>query len=68
MIKDIIHLFVIVYVRIRVSKFDVNYGISLDFPEAPNENVNSCLQSAPPLAYLLLLYAKDLMDEVLAMY
>ena len=31
-IQYLIHWFMLVVVRIRVSKYDVNYGVSLDFP------------------------------------
>ena len=30
--QDLIHWFMFVGVRIRVSKYDVDYGVSLDFP------------------------------------
>ena len=58
----------VVGVCVRVSKSDVDHGISLAFPYASNENVNYCIQSAIPLTYLLLLYAADLVDERLAAY
>ena len=31
-IQELIHLFLTVGVHVRVYKYDVNYGVSLDFP------------------------------------
>ena len=46
----------LVGVRVRVSKYDSNYGVSLDLPQYPNDNVASDLQSTHPITYLLLEY------------
>ena len=61
-VQELIHWFLPVGICVQVSKLDINYGISLGFPYSLNEYVISCLQSAPPLTYLLLLYAAALVN------
>ena len=54
MIQEIVHWIIILGVRISINKYDVDDGISLDFSKAPDENITSCLQSAPPLTCIIL--------------
>ena len=42
-IQELIHWFVLVGVRVRASKYDDEYGISLDLPEPSDENIISCI-------------------------
>ena len=43
-IQDIIHWLILAGIRVSVSKSDLSYGVSLDFPQAPDDNITSCLQ------------------------
>ena len=48
LIKELFHWFLPVGVCVRVSKSDVNYGVSMDLTESPEEDVTSGLQFEPP--------------------
>ena len=52
-VHEIIHWLVLVGVRVRVSKYNVNYGVSMDLPHAPNYNSTSYLQSTSTLTQIL---------------
>ena len=52
--QDLIHTYVLVGVRVSVSKSDGDDVVSLDFPLASDKNIASCLQSAPLSTYHLL--------------
>ena len=50
--QEISHWFLSVDVCVRVAKYDVDYGVILDFPYALYEDVILCIQSSPPLTYI----------------
>ena len=52
--QDHYHWLLLVGVTAWVPQSYVNYCLILTFPQAPDEDVTLCLQSAPPLTYLLL--------------
>ena len=54
MIQERFHWILIVGVTVRPPKSEVNNGIIMTYPEAPDEDVSSSLQSPPTLTYLLL--------------
>ena len=54
----------LVGIRVSVSKFHVDYGVSLAIQEGLNEHITSCLQPITSLLYILLRYAVSLVDEV----
>ena len=39
--QEIIHWIILVVIRVRVSKYDVDYGVSLDLPYASDEKATS---------------------------
>ena len=67
-IQELVHWFILVVVRIHILKPGVGYGDSLYLPQALDEKIASCLQSAPPLTYILLLSAASLVDEGFSTY
>ena len=67
-IQELVHWFILVVVRIHILKPGVGYGDSLYLPQALDEKIASCLQSAPPLTYIILLSAASLVDEGFSTY
>ena len=54
MIQEWFYWFLLVGFTVQVSESDVNDGVSLTFPSAPDEEVSYSLQYAPSLTYQLL--------------
>ena len=52
-IQKIFRWFLPVGFRIRVSNSDVDYGVSMDLTQTLNGYATLCLQSVPPLIYLI---------------
>ena len=66
--QELNNWFILVGFGVRVSKCDVDYGVSLDFPWYPNEEITLCLQYATPLTHLILWSYASLMDEGFVAY
>ena len=49
--QEFIHWIKTVGIHVRVSEFDVDYGVSIVLQYPLNEYVTSCLQSITPLMY-----------------
>ena len=67
-IQEPFHWLLLVGVTFRVPKSDGNDGLSLNFIWALYKDVRSSLQFNPPLTYILLWYAVDLVDEWFSVY
>ena len=67
-IQERFHWLLLVGFTVQVTEYDIDDGIILNFPLAPDEDVSYSIQYASPMTYLFLLSDLDPVDKGFSAY